>query len=240
MAINHKFLNHNFGDGFLAEDTILRNADYKPEILFIGTYNPATNQIANVADFFYGRNWFWPALFNIFNGTAYSQQRKFNQPLTPTLNEIFLFCRKHKIIFADLIGQTLHNTNDYTLHNNIAVFDGEFYNLISDNDLADLDNLHQVNWVTKNILAFLKLHPSVKTIYFTRQPKEPFSTQLAPIIAYANQNKINFLKIFTPSGQGLRGRPRMDALINHWKQNVDPNYDRLCNDLSAEKINYNR
>lgn len=64
MIINHKFSTVtlknkqlNWDNRFYTENVILKNVDiYKPEILFLGTFNPELQ--SNPADFFYGRNFF--------------------------------------------------------------------------------------------------------------------------------------------------------------------------------------
>jgi hypothetical protein len=40
----------------------------------------------------------------------------------------------------------------------------------------------------------------------------------------------NFTNIYTPSGNGLKGSPRMNSLINHWVNNNAPNFGKLDND----------
>jgi hypothetical protein len=73
MRINHKFLTVNqqqnplnWDNRFYTENVILKNVDiYKPEILFLGTFNPELQN--NPANFFYGRNFFWTAFKNLFN-----------------------------------------------------------------------------------------------------------------------------------------------------------------------------
>ena len=190
MPVDHKFLQHNFGQGFETHNAILDTTPYKPEILILGTFNPNTDEDANVADFFYGRNWFWTAFFNILehNNIHYSKQRKFYSPFSPTLEEIFRFCIKFKLTFADLIGQALHQGN--------------------------------IQFEIVNA-------PSIHSIYLTRKPANPYLLNWQQIVNYDYGRRINFLKIFTPSGQGLRGRPRMNHLIKHWLFNDHLDYDRL-------------
>jgi hypothetical protein len=72
MKVNHKFLTIpsgintlNWNQNFFTQNAILKNKNiYKPEILFLGTFNPDLK--TNPADFFYGRNFFWTALKNLF------------------------------------------------------------------------------------------------------------------------------------------------------------------------------
>ena len=79
MAVNHKFIQTPFGNRFSTDHAILSGTPFEPEILFLGTFNPNTNENVNIADFYYGRNWFWQGLFNIIihNHIHYTRQRKF-------------------------------------------------------------------------------------------------------------------------------------------------------------------
>tara|TARA_R110000851_G_scaffold256188_2_gene408613 strand:+ start:4291 stop:4602 length:312 start_codon:yes stop_codon:yes gene_type:complete len=98
MGIKHKFLEADFGSGFKTNNAILKTTPYLPKILFLGTFNPATDEESNVADFFYGRNWFWPTLFNILEydqQVFYKSQRKYSFPnLEPSLKTILNFITK--------------------------------------------------------------------------------------------------------------------------------------------------
>ena len=229
-SIKHKFKEKDFGQGFSTRNAILENTPYKPEILFLGTFNPDTDELYNIADFFYGRNWFWPALFNLFEFKSfrYMKQRKFHSPLEPTLEEIFDFSAKHKLTFADLIQEVMNKKNtDYTMVKNTVFINEEGYDLINDGDLAELNNIGQVSWSTESIISYLKQNESIKSVYLTRKPCEPFLTQWNEILRSDYGRKINFYKIFTPSGQGLKGRPRIKSLIKHWTTTDDHNYDRL-------------
>ena len=240
MPVDHKFLQHNFGQGFETHNAILDTTPYKPEILILGTFNPNTDEDANVADFFYGRNWFWTAFFNILehNNIHYSKQRKFYSPFSPTLEEIFRFCIKFKLTFADLIGQALHQGNiQFEINGNIALVEGEEYDLINDGDLADLNLNNQINWTTNEIIKFLVNAPSIHSIYLTRKPANPYLLNWQQIVNYDYGRRINFLKIFTPSGQGLRGRPRMNHLIKHWLFNDHLDYDRLDRNWLIQSTN---
>ena len=85
QPLAHKFINCTFGQttDFRTENSILKTP-YPPEILFLGTFNPDTDSKSNSADFYYGRNWLWPALFNIFEfkRVDFIKQRRFqdNKP----------------------------------------------------------------------------------------------------------------------------------------------------------------
>lgn len=243
MAVNHKFIQTNFGQGFSTDNAILSSTPVKPKILFLGTFNPDTPDNVNIADFYYGRNWFWPGLFNIIthNALHYTRQRKFSNPLDPTRQSILEFCEKYQITFADLIDKVLHADNiQYELNRNIAIVGNEEYDLINDGDLGDLNDMGQVSWTTKRLIEYLQQTASINTVYLTRKPVEPYTTQWNQIKSTNYGREISFRKIFTPSGQGLKGRPRMKRLINHWIFNEDPTYNQLDREwLTALHINTN-
>jgi len=134
MAVSHKFIQTNFGNGFSTNHAILNTTLIQPKILFLGTFNPDTADNVNVADFYYGLNWFWPGLFNIIihNNLHYSRQRKFQNPLDPPRQSILKFCEDYHITFADLIEKVLHADNiQYELNGNIALIGDEKYDLIN-------------------------------------------------------------------------------------------------------------
>jgi hypothetical protein len=232
MPEHHKFINFDFQDGFITENAIL-TTKYNPEVLILGTFNPLTNEDDNMADFFYGRNWFWACMFNIFQhqNIQLTTQRKYTQfPYNPTLNEIKKFCEKYKLTFADLISRVLFNNNiEYELIGNSAFIGHEEYDLIKDRDLGRLNAINQVEWTTDYLIKYIAENPSIHTVYFTRQPKEPFLTQWTILTNHNFGRVVAFNKIFTPSGQGLKGKPRINHLINHWLFNNNINYDTLDN-----------
>jgi len=51
MPVNHRFLEHDFGNGFQTHNAILDKTPYEPEVLFVGTFNPDVP--TNPSDFFY-------------------------------------------------------------------------------------------------------------------------------------------------------------------------------------------
>jgi hypothetical protein len=230
MAIFHKFKEIDFGKGFATKDAILVETPFKPEILFIGTFNPLTNEKDNTADCFYGRNWFWPILFNIFHykKIELDKQRKFYKPNPkPSLAEIFEFMKLHKITFADLITQVLEDKDDYCLAKNKIIFKETNYDLIKDSDLSKLSQLGKIKWNKEELIKYIENNPTIKTFYFTRKPTKPFSDILIEIREkFINRNlKIKFL--FTPSGQSMKGKPRINALVNQWKSSYIEGFDNL-------------
>lgn len=243
MSIQHKFYQINFGKGFETHNAILDITPYKPEVMIVGTYNPDT-QNTNFADFYYGRNYFWTAFKNLIDQSAVVIPNK-RMPangippaiLNPTLPEIFDICTKLKLTFADLVLEVFNNNNPVfqQLINDNVIFNGVEYNLIKDGKigliggLQQLNALGQVNWNTKNIINYLFNNPQIKTIYFTRQPTSIWAAQWNLIINHKCMAGRLTTNIYTPSGQGLKGKPRINALLNHWVHNNKPNFGKLDN-----------
>lgn len=243
MSITHKFRDFNFGDGFGTSNAILTNIPYEPEVLILGTFNPNTPN-SNFADFFYGRNFFWPAFMNLFvnNEVILTNRRIPNRGplpirLVPTLEEIKILSSRLKLTFADLIIEVFHNTNsDYQImQNGNVMFNQIEYNLIQDGkkgNVLGLDNLNsigQVNWGTEFIIKFLNDNPQIHSIYLTRKPTGVWGEHWYQIISKAVIPNRNFTNIFTPSAQGNPVNMSMPRLINHWLSNTNPNFGKLDN-----------
>jgi hypothetical protein len=244
MPIQHKFIQTNFGSGFETHNAILDTTPYKPEVMIVGTFNPGTPG-ANFADFFYGRNYFWTGFKNLFiHNNVIIQNRRMPTNgilppavLNPTLPEILDLCKKLKLTFSDLILEAFHNNNPVyqQLPNDNVIFNGLEFNLIQDGQngnvggLQQINALGQVNWNTPNIIKYLCENPQIKTIYFTRQPTGIWGAHWNMIINHKCMAGRLTTNIFTPSGLGLRGTPRMNALLKHWVHNNHPNFGQLDN-----------
>lgn len=229
MSIKHKFKEKIFKNGFSTKDAILVKTPYNPEILFIGTFNPETNEKDNMADFFYGRNWFWPVLFNIFHYKTIKlvKQRKFYKPEPkPSLEEIFCFLKEHKITFADLIVSVLDDDDEYCLAKNKIIYKETCYDLIKDSDLSKLNILKKVKDNKDELLQYINKNKSIKTIYFTRKPAKPFSEILNKIEEQFKERNLKIKYLYTPSGQALKGK-RINALVNQWKNSDRDGFDSL-------------
>ena len=243
MSIFHKFYETDFGNNYQTHSAILDITPYEPEVMFIGTFNPNTPN-ANFADFFYGRNYFWPAFKNLFkhNGVVLAKRRMPQRGappviLDPTLNEIFNLCFDLKLTFTDLVSEVFHFNNPvYSfLPNDNVMFNGLQYNLIQDGQkgvvggLEQLEALGQVNWNTKNIIKYLCNNPQIKDIYFTRRPTGIWLAQWNHIINHECMKGRLMTNIFTPSGQGAPVLNSMNRLLNHWVHNINPNFGTLDN-----------
>lgn len=244
MSIQHKEIEHDWGNGFATNNAILNTTPYKPEVMFVGTFNPNTPN-ANFSDFFYGRNFFWPGLKNLFihNDVVLLNRRMPangipDLVLNPSSNEIFELCSNLKLCFTDLILEVLHadNVGYEILANDKVAFGDNTYNLIQDGQnngilgLAQLNQLNQINWNTQNIIDFLCNNPQIQNIYLTRQPNGVWGAQWNLIQQHPCMSGRNLTNIYTPSGQGLVGQPRMAALLHHWVHNVNPAFGQLNND----------
>jgi hypothetical protein len=253
-TIKHKFFQVNFGNGFETHNAILDIIPYKPEVMILGTFNPDTPN-SNFADFLYGRNYLWAAFKNLFihNAVVISNRRMPTNGtppaiLNPTLPEIINLCIQLKLTFSDLILEVLHNNNPnfQPLPNDNIIFNGVEYNLIQDGQngniggLEQLKAINQVNWNTQNIIDYLCKNPQIKTIYFTRRPTSIWAEQWNFIVNHKCIAGRFTTNIFTPSGLGLKGKPRMNALLNHWVHNENPDFGKLDNNwLSANGVTLN-
>lgn len=241
MAILHKFQNHDWKNGFWTENSILKTNHYQPEVLIIGTFNP-NSQNENFADFFYGRNYFWTALKNVFISkcTVLPNRRMPTNgqpvfPLNPTIEEVFNICKIAKLGFADLINGVLINADNYiALPNDNIIFNNKEYNLILDNaskgilGLRELDIINQVEWNVKNITSYLYDNPKIKFVIFTRKPNGIWLNKWNEIVNSVYSKNINFEILYTPSGRRLT-KPVMSSLIQRWINNSNWLQEKECN-----------
>ena len=237
MSIKHKFLDKKFKNGFYTESAILKNKAYRPEVLFLGTFNPKTSEKANVTDFFYGRNWFWPLLFSIANKDENPfKQRRYSNPFFPTLNQILNFSTQYKLCFADMICEALPDIKkeNYCLAKNKIIYNGVFYDLINDNALIKLDKLSLIKW-NQNIVDYIKNNSSIKTVYFTRKFSRAFDSILSQINEVLEERKTKIKYLYTPSGQGLKGKPRYKVLKDQWLNSKRENFNCIDSKLFITK-----
>lgn len=217
--IKHRFADGNF-DGFSTANTIQK--DGVPEILFIGTYNPDTCIKANRADFFYGRNYFWPTMFNLFQEGAvvHTRRRNYFEPFQPPLSAVLNLGLDKGMTFADLVKGVFPEGDVYRITGNTVTYRRDHYNLIADNALGQLHNLGKVDWATADIIQYIRDTPSLKWVRLTRQPTSVWQEQWNQIInaGYGKERNIDFGTIHTPAGMGLRekGIPVATALARRW------------------------
>jgi hypothetical protein len=254
MPIRHKFYRTDFGNGYSTHNAILDKMPYKPEVMFLGTFNPDTPN-ANFADFYYGRNFFWTAFKNlIISQGVVLQNRRMpqngNPPavLNPTILEIFKICSTLKITFSDLVLEIFNEDNDNfeLLQNDNVIFNGQEFNLIQDGlkdnvgGLQQLNNLGQIRWNTQNIIKYLCDNPQIKSIYFTRRPTGIWAEHWNEIVNHKCMSGRLLINVFTPSGQGKPVFHSMTRLLNHWLHNDNPNFGKLDNEwLENNGVNIN-
>lgn len=241
MSIQHKFFNTNFGGGLQTNSAILDTTPYLPEVMIVGTFNP-NGPNANFADFFYGRNFFWPAFKNLFFHNAIVSTNRRMPPngnpqaiLDPSIQEIINYCINLKLTFADLVVEVLHNGNPFyqVLQNDNVIFNGTEYNLIQDGlkggigGLQQLNAIGQVNWNTQSIIDYLSENPQIETIYFTRRPTGIWATEWNLIINHPSVQGRYATNLFTPSAAGAPVHRSMIRLLNHWIHNNNPNFGTL-------------
>jgi len=254
MSIKHKFYSKDFKDGFLTQNGILKSIRYDPEVMFIGTFNHGDSDapghlpfLNNHADFFYGRNYFWPVWYNIVLhlGNFYTQPRQnYDPPLSynsGVFTGILKFCEIAKFSFADLIATLFPINNTYSIFQNKIAFLGQTFDPMKDNDLIALSNLNQVIWNDNSIVQYLNATPSIRTVYLTRQPNN-FGFLWNSIRLRVNNPAIRFRVLFPPSkssGQpaGIpKGQYIADQWLGHYAgngyDNLDLNwYNNLINSL---------
>ena len=242
MPVPHVFLNKPRGsfDGdqrFWTTDTILHSDAYTPEVLFVGTFNPDVGN-DNPADFFYGRNHFWPALVNLFKeGRVVHTDRRIRkrgmpQPpeeRVPTLRGVLDLCVQLKLGFADLVREVFHDTRGETVRheNGYFIFRGKRFDLIQDGELdkktghyglQGLNKEGQVLWNTVAIEQYLQRTPSIKAVYLTRGYQTPWVKPWSQLKKWASSNHapILFERIYTPSLRGSGDVQDMKGLLHHW------------------------
>lgn len=189
----HRFSNKTFNSAFAAENAILNQTPYEPEVLILGTYNPSDEELKggrdNQADFFYGRNYFWPVLHHLANPiqTPFAKRSSSNQP---SLETVFELCRKFKLTFADLILDAGANQTDF-----------------SDKRLSQLVKQGITKTNVSNICAFVQNTPSIQFVYFTRSMRsDPQWHSLRQEINLALPANIQTGYLVSPSGNGLGKR----------------------------------
>lgn len=204
MPIQHKFLNHNdWENGFYTENSILKNKEFLPEVLFIGTFNHGWNW--NPSDFFYGRGMYmWPNLANLFlhNQNILVAARRLNND-NPALEQIFEICKKGKIAFADIIKGTKENI-DIKIENRNVLVNGNF--VWKDYKDKPLNYMGSQDWLkdnTKEICKYVNENPSIKNIYFTFKSAGNWIDELKNHISDNTPNATS-CSIFTPTGNGFR------------------------------------
>jgi len=214
MPLKHKYLVHDFGNGFQTNNSILNKVPYDPEVIFIGTFNHGWSW--NQSDFFYGRGMYmWPILANLF---IHGQNNLINQRTInnnePTKEQIFEICQKGRIVFADIVKGIKDEIHSVKLENeNCILVNNEyrwetrsvFNKRIGEYSDAHLDNLGENNWLDDNvneIIRYINNTRSIKYIYFTFKSGHWIVRKLNEIKKGIRPD-VKSCSIFTPTGNGF-------------------------------------
>jgi hypothetical protein len=248
MPVSHKFLNHNWENGFWTENAILKTDRYNPEVLFLGTFNHGFDW--NTSDFFYGRDMYmWTIMSNLFiNNENHLTSRRTIINNIPTLTEVFIICQKGKFVFADLIKGTSNNaeTNFNVAKKCVIVQDSVnhyCWNNYKDNSILDLIDLGFIDDNVKEIINYIKKTPSIKYIYCTFKSGNQF-IQMLNIISNSIRQDVKIEHIFTPTGNGFgQNLPqpygeRAWSLSHCWVWN-DLNHEVNVNKVGYGNLNHN-
>lgn len=187
MSCKHKFYT----------DLNLEDLRYKPEMLFVGTFNPAW-PASNYAQWFYGRtdsNYFWEVLPRLM-------KEKTLLCLNPT--DWKQFCERHKIAITDFISEIKNVKQTNQNHKSIL-------SKYSDDDIVK--NFKKDLVLTK-IDKILDQHTGIKEVYLTRSASGFWGQEWKKLKAY-NKREIIFKELLTPS------RYASYQLSKYRKENID-------------------
>lgn len=217
MPFLHKYQQHNFNNGFQTHNSILDTIPYKPEVIFIGTYNHGWSW--NPSDFYYGRGMYmWTSLGNLFlyGHNNLIKQRTFNND-EPTFKQLFEICIKGKIVFADIVKGIKEHIPAVELEDENCVLVNNQYRwetrMINNKRIGEysdthLDNLAQNGWLDDNVDAIIKYineTHSIKHIYFTFKSGIWLVDKLNEIRRRV-RNNVSCCSIFTPTANGFGGQ----------------------------------
>jgi G:T/U-mismatch repair DNA glycosylase len=196
VACRHKF----------AGDLYLQGLDFIPTVLIIGTFNPAWEQLANTATWFYGRpnNYFWDVLPRLYG----------NPPLRQAGAKAWRnFCKQHHIALTDV----LYSIGDANASNAAHIQTLKTYR-----DDAIAKHFHEFVWV--DVIAILKRHRHIQHVYFTRQASGFWQPAWQTIAAYCQDHQITCHTLLTPSAHARFQMPKQsgqtlaDFIYGQWQQ----------------------
>lgn len=190
MACKHKFYKYLH----------LKNLDFEPKTLIIGTFNPSWPE-DNYAAWFYGRtnnNYFWDVLPRMFNLPSL---RKDGGP-----KEWKTFCSQNKVAITDFIASINDADEGNEAHCGVI-------SKFKDTEFADtFDEFERTG-----IVDLLRDHPSIRSVYCTRQEGvKLFDDEIKYIKEYCNRNAIYFSHLLTSSANArfqMRGYEPADPSL---------------------------
>jgi hypothetical protein len=178
MPCDHKFI----------KDLNLQNLDFDPEVLIVGTFNPAW-PVNNSAQWFYGRtknNYFWnvlPALYQL------KGMRNISLEYQPSAWKAF--CRARKIAITDLVS-AINDADELSNPHQLLLGDYTDTNIVNNFNDFDLTNL----------IKILQQFPSIRSVYLTTKAQISFFNEIwNEIERYCKINSIHCRRLLTPSGR---------------------------------------
>jgi hypothetical protein len=239
MAFLHKYQEYDFGNGFQTHNSILDIVPYKPEVIFIGTYNHGWSW--NHSDFFYGRGMYmWPAMANLFlhNSNHLIMKRQPNNDI-PSISQIFEICKKGKIVFADIIKGIKSNIQAIEQPENECVFVNNSYIWKSYKD-SPLDYMASQGWLDDNVNAIIKYVNStttIKHVYFTFKSGSWIVDKMQEIKQNLRSD-ILCCSIFTPTASGFRRHLPVPFQERVWSLTHCWIWNGLFHEVPINKPNY--
>lgn len=207
-TLKHKFYQKDFENGFKTNSSILETKLYKPEVLFIGTFNHGWTW--NSGDFYYGRGMYmWTVLANLFlyNNNVLIRQRTAKNN-NPTTEQLFEICEKGKIVFADIVKGVKEEISTLDMGNHVIV-NGEYYwgtqAKIGEYSDVHLDNMGNKGWLDDNLEAIIKYindNPTIKNIYFTFKSGTWIKSKIEEICSKLPK-EVSACSLFTPTANGF-------------------------------------
>ncbi|WP_291125622.1 hypothetical protein [Flavobacterium sp. UBA6031] len=245
MTIKHKFLNHDFKNGFKTRNSILQTDYYEPIAIFIGTFNHGWSW--NESDFFYGRDMYmWPNMANLFlyNQNLLHSKRKFDNDI-PDLMQIFEICKKGKFVFADIIKGVKDEIDVIENKDKRCVLVNNLYEWKKNGKIGEysdkhLDNMGKNGWLDDNvadILEYINKTKSIKNIYFTYKSGDWIVEKINEICKNIRPD-VNCCSIFSPTGNGFRKNLQAPFNERGWSLTHCWVWNGLTNNIQISKPSY--
>ena len=197
----------------------LEKIDFLPEILIVGTFNPAWPE-GNYAEWFYGRirnNYFWDVLPRMIDPELSLRQKGIHT------SEWKLFCKQNKIALTDLI---------YSIEDADSQDSAHRETLKSYSDASICRHFLEITFT--DILGILVRFPTIKQVYLTTQATiEVLNTKWIEIENYGLQNGLMVKRLLTPSASArfqmgtyksdnpLDKTPLRNFIYQQWKNTWD-------------------
>jgi len=177
MACKHKF-NENLN---------LENLDFEPEVLIVGTFNPAWPE-NNQATWFYGRtarNYFWDVLPALYVEPGLRNSSWQDKPAA--WKE---FCSSRKVAITDLIC-CINDADEQNNHHQLLLSDYSDSNIVN----------HFKDFEFTDVVGLLQQFPSIKYVYLTTKGQIPFFNEIwISIENYCANSGVRCRRLLTPSG----------------------------------------